>query len=129
MSTPAAWGDGAAVTMSDLAGIGAAGAAVMSRAAAAADGAAAGRCSAAGRAAAGIGIDEWYDTAGCGAFIEAGGHTKVALQFPDCMLPDGAAVAAAVAARAAGGAAGDGEAPLVCILGDVTFGVSCVRVS
>lgn len=109
----------AAAGSGELAGIGATGAAAIARtvmARGANDGSAA-------RLAAGVGIDAWYDTRSCGEFIERGGHTKVALQFPDAMLPDAAAVAAAIVGHARSGAAGgDGEQPLICILGDVTFG-------
>jgi hypothetical protein len=112
----------AAAGSGELAGIGATGAAAMARMVMA-RGANDGRCTAAARLAAGVGIDAWYDTRSCGEFIERGGHTKVALQFPDAMLPDAAAVAAAIVGHARSGAAGgDGEQPLICILGDVTFG-------
>ncbi|NWR37028.1 DPH2 synthase, partial [Tachuris rubrigastra] len=62
-------------------------------------------------------LDGFYETGRAAAFVRDGGFRKVALQFPDELLADAAAVAARM--EAATGAA-------MFVLGDTTYGSCCV---
>nr|XP_047915235.1 2-(3-amino-3-carboxypropyl)histidine synthase subunit 2 [Anser cygnoides] len=62
-------------------------------------------------------IDGCYETGRAAAFVREGGFRKVALQFPDELLPDAAAVAARLEAE---------SGAEVSVLGDTTYGSCCV---
>ncbi|NXK32054.1 DPH2 synthase, partial [Piprites chloris] len=62
-------------------------------------------------------LDGFYETGRAAAFVRDGGFRRVALQFPDELLPDAAAVAARM--EAVTGAE-------MFVLGDTTYGSCCV---
>ncbi|XP_071501716.1 2-(3-amino-3-carboxypropyl)histidine synthase subunit 2-like [Diadema antillarum] len=62
-------------------------------------------------------VDDYYETQRCAVFIKKHGFNKVALQFPDSLLGDAAAVAERLQAL---------TSSLVFILGDTSYGSCCV---
>jgi diphthamide biosynthesis protein 2 len=71
-----------------------------------------------------------YDVVATARALSARGSRRIALQFPDSLLPDSFLVCAAVEEGlrlcAAGGTARDDGAPLVFVLGDTSYGECCV---
>ncbi|XP_032073126.1 2-(3-amino-3-carboxypropyl)histidine synthase subunit 2 [Thamnophis elegans] len=64
-----------------------------------------------------LGIEEFYELEKAAAFVSDNGFTKIALQFPDKLLPDSADVAARM--EKATGAK-------IYVLGDTSYGSCCV---
>ena len=82
-------------------------------------------------------LEEAYDLSAVSSWILAGGFTRVALQMPDPLLPDAAAVAAALAWRCNEGRGMEGNVNVgeedhekkivrMFVLADTTFGSCCV---